>query len=292
MTEPQHGIILAHRIREALGAPFWERGNLALYEGDCLELMASLPAESVNLTVTSPPYNIGKAYEEAKPLAEYVEWSHQWIEHVHRITAPDGAFWLNLGYVPHPGRARAIPLPYLLWDRVPFYLIQEVVWHYGAGVAARHSFSPRNEKWLWYVKTPEAYTFNLDAVRDPNVKYPNQKKNGRLRVNQAGKNPGDVWIIPKVTTGQGMDGQRASPERTKHPAQFPIAVVDRIIRAASNPSELVLDPFVGSGSTLEAAYRADRFGVGFDTSRDYLEMAADRLDRVIDSGRQLTLISE
>jgi adenine-specific DNA-methyltransferase len=291
MTEPHLSPVL-RTARSALGAPFWQRGTLALYHGDCLDLMAALPAGCVDLTVTSPPYNIGKAYEKALPIDEYLDWSERWMAAVHRITRPAGAFWLNLGYVPYPPRGRAVPLPYLLWDRTSFYLVQEVVWHYAAGVAARHSFSPRNEKWLWYVRDPAAYTFNLDAVRDPDVKYPNQKKNGRLRVNQAGKNPGDVWIIPKVTTGQGMDGQRASPERTKHPAQFPLAVVDRIIRAASNQSELVLDPFVGSGSALEAAFRADRVGIGFDTSREYLEIAANRLERVIDSGRQLSLISE
>lgn len=78
---------------------------------------------------------------------------------------------LNLGYVPLDGRAKAIPISYLLWERVPFFLVQEVVWSYGAGVAAKRSFSPRNEKFLWYVKNPDDYVFNLDAVRDPKVKY-------------------------------------------------------------------------------------------------------------------------
>lgn len=172
----------------------------------------------------------------------------------------------------------------------PFFLNQEVVWHYGAGVAARLAFSPRNEKWLWFVRNSREYTFDLDAVRDKNVKYPNQKKNGKLRVNQAGKNPGDVWIIPKVTTGAGMDGQRASAERTKHPAQFPIAVVERIILATSQPGEVVLDPFAGSGSTLEAAYRHGRTAVGFEIEPEYLRMAASRLDALIDAGRQLQLL--
>ena len=89
-----------------------------------------------------------------------------------------GAFWLNLGYISIEDKAHAIPLPYLLWDKIPFYLMQEVVWNYGAGVSCRKSFSPRNEKFLWYVKDQGSYTFNLDDVRDPNVKYPNQKKGG------------------------------------------------------------------------------------------------------------------
>ena len=111
------------------------------------------------------------------------------------------------------------PLLNLLWDRSPFYMIQEVVWNYGAGVAGRTMLSPRNEKFLWYVKNSLAYTFNLDAIRDKNVKYPNQKKNGKLKCNQAGKNPSDVWQFPKVTSG----AKRSSKERTPHPAQFPVA---------------------------------------------------------------------
>src|ERR1700676_2021360 len=105
-----------------------------------------------------PPYNIGKEYETPLPIEEYLNWCEQWMREVYRITRPDGAFWLNVGYVEMPGRAKALPLPYLLWDRSPFYLIQEVVWNYGAGVAARKSLSPRNEKFLWYVKDSTSYT--------------------------------------------------------------------------------------------------------------------------------------
>jgi adenine-specific DNA-methyltransferase len=87
---------------------------------------------------------------------------------------------LQGGYLSVPSRAKAIPIPYLLWDRVPFYLIQEIVWNYGAGIAGSKFFSPSNEKFLWYVKNYEYYAFNLDEVRDLNVKYPNQNKNGRI----------------------------------------------------------------------------------------------------------------
>jgi len=180
---------------------------------------------------------------------------------------------LNLGYVEVTGSGRAVPLPYLLWNQSPFFLLQEVVWHYGAGVAARRAFSPRNEKWLWFVKDPDNYTFNLDAVRDPNVKYPNQKKNGKLKCNPLGKNPGDVWILPKVTSGNG----RASRERTAHPAQFPISVVKRIILACSNIDDLIFDPFAGSGSTLIAAIHCKRKYLGVEVRPDYCEIAERRI---------------
>jgi adenine-specific DNA-methyltransferase len=185
-------------------------------------------------------------------------WCERWISQIYTATSSDGAFWLNLGYLSIPSRAKAIPIPYLLWERVKFFSVQEIVWNYGAGVASRLSFSPRNEKFLWYVKDADSYVFNLDDVRDPDVKYPNQKKNGKLKCNPLGKNPSDVWQIPKVTSGT----DRSSKERMPHPAQFPIAVVERIIRACSNKGDVVLDPFVGSGSSLEAALSSEADAMG------------------------------
>jgi adenine-specific DNA-methyltransferase len=253
--------------------------------GDLLEVLPNVPDGQVDLTVTSPPYNIGKEYESSRDLDEYVDWCQRWIAEIYRVTKPHGCFWLNLGYLEVPERGRAVPLPYLLWDKSPFYLLQEVVWHYGAGVAARRAFSPRNEKWLWYVKDPENYLFNLDAVRDPNVKYPHQKKNGKLKCNPLGKNPGDVWLVPKVTSGAG----RASRERTNHPAQFPIAVVQRIVRACSRDGDLVLDPFAGSGSTLVASLLNDRRSMGIEIRPDYCAIAERRIRAVRSRSRELAL---
>lgn len=242
--------------------------------GDVITSLRAMPDASVDLTVTSPPYNIGKEYEVCRPLEEYLAWCEVWMREVHRVTKPGGAFWLNLGYVAIEDRGRAVPLPYLMWNRSPFFMLQEIVWHYGAGVASRLGFSPRNEKWLWYVKDPETYTFNLDDVRDPDVKYPNQKKNGKLKCNPLGKNPGDVWILPKVTSGAG----RASQERTPHPAQFPLAVITRIILACSNEGDVVLDPFAGSGSTLVAGLTVSRRTLGIEIRPDYCAIAQRRIE--------------
>ena len=263
-----------YSIKSVLGTPYYEEENCLIYNIDCIEGLRKLHNEVLPLTVTSPPYNIGKEYEEPMPLTDYLDWSEQWIMEVHRVTKPDGAFWLNLGYLSIPSKAKAIPIPYLLWDRVPFFLIQEVVWNYGAGVAGRKFLSPRNEKFLWYVKSEQDYIFNLDDIRDPNVKYPNQKKNGKIKVNPLGKNPGDVWKFPKVTSGRN----RASQERTPHPAQFPTAVIERIIKASSNQGDIVLDPFMGSGTTAEVALSLDRCVIGFEIEKSYCDIAAARLD--------------
>ena len=269
------------QIQAVLGKPAFYSHGVSLYHIDAIGAMERLPDNLIDLTVTSPPYNIGKEYETHMQLDDYIDWSERWIWAVHRLSKPFGSLWLNLGYLEVPGRGRAVPIPYLIWDRLPFYLLQEVVWNYGAGVATKKMFSPRNEKFLWLVKSLDHYTFNLDEVRDPDVKYPNQRKNGKLRVNQLGKNPTDVWQIPKVTTGQGMTGRRASPERTRHPAQFPVSVIERIVRACSNTGDLLLDPFMGSCTTAEVAIRNRRSIVGFEIKSEYLDIGINRLENVI-----------
>ena len=268
-------------IKDVLGKPDFEAENAILYCADSLELMNRIGTEQIDLTVTSPPYNIGKEYEEPRPLPAYLDWMENWINRIYRITKGNGAFWLNLGYTEVPSRGRAVPISYLIWDRIPFFFLQEIVWNYGAGVATKQVFSPRNEKFLWYVKSNEEYTFNLDQVRDPNVKYPNQKKNGKVRVNPIGKNPTDVWQFPKVTTGDKLTGQRASKERTAHPAQFPESVIERIILACSNPGDVILDPFLGSGTTANVAVAKGRCVVGIEINQNYVDMAINRINRLI-----------
>lgn len=265
-------------IRKILGEPYYQTDGCLIYNLDCLSGMEKVPSKIINLTITSPPYNIGKEYESLLPLKEFLSWCAHWIDQVYKVTQDNGAFWLNLGYLGIPTRAKAMPIPYLLWDKIPFYLVQEIVWNYGAGVAGKNFFSPRNEKFLWYVKNEYQYTFNLDEVRDPNVKYPNQKKNGKIKVNPLGKNPTDVWQFPKVTSGK----DRASKERTAHPAQFPLAVIERIIKASSHQGELVFDPFLGSGTTALAAIQAQREIIGFEIKEEYCEIAAKRIEDFIE----------
>ncbi len=263
-------------LRRAIGKPFYTDNGFILYQGDATELLEK-SAEyeiQVDLTLTSPPYNIGKEYESPMAVEDYIKWCEKWMGQIYELTKGNGSFWLNVGYLDVPEKGLCVPIPYLLWDKSKFYLLQEVVWKYGAGVSAKRRLSPRNEKWLFYVKNLKDYTFNLDEIRDPNVKYPNQKKNGKFRCNPLGKNPSDVWEFPKVTTGS----KRSSKERTGHPAQFPLGVVERIIRASSNQAEIVIDPFAGSVSAGIAAYGLGRIFIGFEISAEYCQLAVDRFE--------------
>ncbi len=260
-------------LPQVLGAPFYQTEDAQIYCLDSFKALGRMPASIVALTVTSPPYNIGKEYEQVAHNEQYLQWCAAWIKETYRCTLPNGSFWLNLGYFQWPGRAKAVPIAYCLWQRIPFFLIQEIVWQYGAGVTTKRMLCPRNEKFLFYVKNPDDYVFNLDDIRDPNVKYPTQKKHGKLKCNPLGKNPGDVWYIPKVTSGKN----RASKERTPHPAQFPLALIERITKVSSNPGDLVLDPFLGSGTTAVACVRTKRRFVGFEMREDYCRIAVERL---------------
>ena len=261
-------------IEKVLGKPYYKDERTILYNIDSLKGMELLSHQKlVNLTVTSPPYNIGKEYEKVMSVEDYISWSENWINLVYENTEENGSFWLNVGYMPIKDKGKAIPIPYLLWDKTKFFMIQELIWNYSAGVAAKKSLSPRNEKILWYVKNQNKYTFNLDDIRDPNVKYPNQKKNGKIRVNPLGKNPSDVWQIPKVTSGKN----RSAKERVPHPAQTPIELFKRIILASSKKNDLVLDPFIGSGTTAVISKSLDRYCLGFELNKDYLDIAIDRI---------------
>lgn len=261
------------RFASSLGRADYSEEGIWLYNAECTQALDRMPLECVDLTVTSPPYNIGKEYEAELDINVYIDWSTNWLRSIYNLTKPGGAFWLNVGYTRLAFRGRAVPLAYLLWDKSPFFLQQEVVWNYGAGVASTRAFSPRNEKLLWFVKDPLSYTFNLDEVRDKDVKYPNQKKNGKLRCNPLGKNPTDVWQIPKVTSGKG----RSSSERTSHPAQFPESLIERVILASSNEGDTILDPFAGSGTTAVVARRLKRKFIGFEIRPDYFRIAAKRV---------------
>lgn len=271
--------VIDDSIINALGEPYYQSDYGVLYNMDCAAGMELLPPHAVDLTFTSPPYNIGKEYEDILSLEDYIEWSRLWMSRVYDVTAPYGSFWLNVGYLEIPAKGKCVPLTYLLWDKTEFFLQQEIVWNYGAGVASKKRLSPRNEKILWFTKDKENYTFNLDAIRDKDVKYPNQKKNGKLRCNTLGKNPSDVWQIAKVTSGKN----RSSAERAPHPAQTPTDLIKRILLGGSDADALVLDPFMGSGSTAVACVETGRKFIGFEIRPDYCETTVSRVRQAVEA---------
>ena len=280
--------IVQSQMTKCLGVPYYADDSCVVFCVDTLEAQKLLPPGIVDLVITSPPYNIGKEYESVMPVDEYIEWTNRWTTETCRLIADHGALLLNIGYISVEGKGRAVPLPYLLWDKIPLYLNQEIVWNYSAGVACKNYLSPRNEKILWYVKDKDNYTFNLDAIRDPNVKYPNSKRHGKPRVNTLGKNPSDVWEIAKVTTGAG----RSSVERTAHPCQFPTDLIERLVLGFSQEGGIIFDPFVGSGTTIESCVRHNRYCIGFEIREDYCDIAVGRIKEYRKQSAQTFIFEE
>ena len=269
-------------IKKVLGKPFYENEYGLLYNMDCKEGITKLRDKQilVDSTITSPPYNIGKEYETIQDNDLYINWLQGILNVIYETTNDNGNLLLNLGYFSVPSKGRAVPIIYLLWDKLKFYLQQEIIWNYGAGVSCKNYLSPRNEKILWYVKDPKTYTFNLDPIRDPDVKYPNQKKNGKLRCNTLGKNPSDVWQIAKVTSGD----KRSSVERTSHPAQFPEDLIDRLVKGFTNSGDLILEPFSGSGTVAVVAQKNKRNFLAFEIDKNYCKESVGRIDNAYKDG--------
>lgn len=226
--------------------------------GEAVETLSQLATESVDLIVADPPYNLGKNYgnnRDEKSWLEYEQFTHQWVEQAVRLLKPTGSIYVFMG-------VRFISKLYLiLEERYQLRFNGWISWHYTQGMGRKRGFSPRHEDILYFTKSKD-FTFNLDAVRVPQKYY-------RQRNNMAGANPGDVWQFSHV--------HYCSVEREQHPTQKPEALLERIILASSHPNELVLDPFVGSGTTCRVAQLLRRRWLGIDINPAYIEMSQRRL---------------
>jgi len=250
--------------------------DATLFYGDCRELLAQIPDSTVQLALTSPPYNIGKKYEKRVALGEYLRLEQEVINLCIDKLAPGGSICWQVGN--HVDGGEVYPLDILIYDffkQRGLSLRNRVVWHFEHGLHCTHRFSGRYETILWFTKPDEhhEYVFNLDPVRVPQ-KYPGKKhfkgdKKGQPSANPLGKNPGDVWLIPNV--------KHNHPEKTVHPCQFPIELVERFVLALTDPGDLVLDPYMGVGSTIAAAVLNGRRGAGADTMKEYVDIARERV---------------
>jgi adenine-specific DNA-methyltransferase len=245
-----------------------------LWHGDVAEYLKNLPAENqFDLIITSPPYNIGKPYEKQVSLAEYLDWQISIISQlVPRLKDTGSICWQVGNYVTNgsiwPLDIEIAPV----FKKFGLQLRNRVVWHYGHGLHSRRRFSGRYEVVLWFTKT-DTYKFNLDAVRIPS-KYPSKKhfkgpKVGQYSSNPRGKNPEDVWEIPNVKSNH--------IEKTIHPCQFPVGLVERLVLALTEKGDWVFDPFAGVASAGVAASIHGRLFCGCDISLKYLKVGRKRI---------------
>jgi adenine-specific DNA-methyltransferase len=226
------------------------------------------------LVVSSPPYCLGKRYEKAKTVDEFLEFHRAVLPELVRVTKPGGSICWQVGS--HVDRRNVYPLDYAVFSIMEkienIYLRNRVIWSFGHGIHEKRRFSGRHETVLWFTKGND-YLFNLDDVRVaqkyPGKKYYRGPKKGQWSGNPLGKNPGDFWYIPNVNA--------THVEKTQHPCQFPVALAERLVRALTEPGDLVFDPFMGSGSSGVAALSGDRRFLGADLFADYIDIAEARL---------------
>ena len=240
---------------------------------DNLAFLGTLPDESVKLVVTSPPYNVGKPYERKSPLASYLEAQREVIGQCVRVLHPQGSICWQVGnYV---DRGEIVPLDavlYPIFKEHGLMLRNRIVWHFGHGLHCKKRLSGRYETINWFTKGDD-YTFHLDPIRVPS-KYPGKRhfkgpNAGKLSGNPNGKNPGDVWMFPNVKSNH--------VEKTVHPCQFPVELVERLVLSMTNLGDIVLDPYMGVGSSVVAALMHGRKGYGCDVVDAYVEIAKERV---------------
>lgn len=238
--------------------------------------MAGLPDEKMKLIVTSPPYNLGKSYESKAPLEVYLEEQREVIDECVRLLHPQGSLCWQVGNYVEEGEI--IPLDTLLYSifkRLGLKLRNRIIWHFGHGLHCTNRLSGRYETVNWWTKG-DRYTWNLDPIRTPS-KYPGKRyfkgpNVGKLSGNPKGKNPSDVWIFPNVKSNH--------PEKTSHPCQFPVELVERLVLSMTNPGDAVFDPYMGVGSSVVAALMHDRKAYGCDIVPEYVKIAHERIEQL------------
>jgi adenine-specific DNA-methyltransferase len=255
-------------------------GDIVLFPGDCLELLQTIPDDSLTLVITSPPYNIGKEYEKRLKLENYLEQQAAVIRECERCLSPRGSICWQVGNYVDGGAI--IPLDtvlYPIFTGLGLRMRNRIIWHFEHGLHCSRRFSGRYETIIWFTKS-EKYTFNLDPVRVPQ-KYPGKKyfkgpNAGKYSCNPLGKNPGDLWVIPNVKSNH--------VEKTDHPCQFPVELIERFVLSLTNEGDWVFDPYAGVGSTLIAATKHNRRGMGCEKETEYVEVARQRLNAYFSGG--------
>lgn len=244
------------------------------------EFMSELPDKCISLMVTSPPYNIdisyGNQWENGRPIAskgkkykdnieekQYRAMLSKVIQETKRVLKDDGQIWINIKNRYDNGTI--IPPFWIMDFFTDMFLKNIIIWNFDWGGSTNRRFCSRYEYIFFFSKNKNNYTFNLDDVKVPALNYRPDRYKSQL------KNPTDVWKISLVSGN--------SPERTEHPAQYPEELIERIVKVATNEGDVVLDPFMGSGTTAVVAKKLNRNFVGYEIEPDYINIALTRLKK-------------
>jgi adenine-specific DNA-methyltransferase len=273
-------------LKKDISDTFSESAEIVFSLGDSLDVLSKCPDGFATLIITSPPYNIGKEYETQIKLEHYLDQLQPVLKEIVRVLSPNGSLCWQVGnYVE---KSEVFPLDiyfYPIFKKMGLQLRNRIVWTFGHGLHCSVRFSGRYETLLWFTKSKD-YSFNLDPVRVPS-KYPGKTnfrlgpKYGLPSGNPLGKNPSDVWklmVQEWETCLWDIPNVKANhPEKTIHPCQFPIELVERCVLSMTHESDWVLDPFSGAGSSMLAAVRHGRRAMGCEREMTYIDEAKRRM---------------
>ena len=278
--------LFSNNSHPEIAGGFSPDARLVLHRGDTNDFIATLPDESIKLIITSPPYNLGKEYESRVSIEEYLQVQTKTIEQLYRVLHPAGSICWQVGNFVEKGEVFPLDMYYYpIFKRLGLLLRNRMIWHFGHGLHTQKRFSGRYETILWFTKSAE-YTFNLDPVRVP-AKYPGKRhykgpNKGQLSGNPKGKNPSDVWNGLAQEWEEGFwdipNVKSNHPEKTVHPCQFPIELVERCVLALTDEGDWVYDPYAGVGSALVAAVKRNRKAMGSEQSDEYVSIAHERIE--------------
>jgi DNA modification methylase len=257
-----------------------------IINGDSLNALKIFEDKKFDLIITSPPYNVGKSYETKTSIEKYLDTQEEIINELVRTLSDNGNLCWQVGNYVDKGEVFPLDIFYYqIFKKKGLILRNRIIWHFGHGLHASNRFSGRYETILWFSKT-DNYIFNLDNVRVPS-KYPGKlhfkgEKKGLPSGNPLGKNPSDIWeIIIKdwESTMWNIPNVKSNhPEKTEHPCQFPIELVERCVLALTNEKSWVLDPFAGVGSSMIAALKNNRNVIGIEKELNYCEITSQRIN--------------
>ena len=246
-----------------------------IHNQDCLKFLKSLNDESLDLIVSSPPYNLGKEYEKKRALEIYLEEQKEVLKECCRVLKSTGSIFWQIGAFSENGIVIPLDIPFFqILENLNMRPINRIIWARQHGLHARKKFSFRHETILWFAKS-ENYKFFLDDIRVPQ-KYQNKKSysgenKGSLSGNPEGKNPGDIWVFRNV--------KHNHEEQTIHPCQFPEDLITRIILSTTEKKDIVYDPYIGTGTTAVVAKEHGRNFIGTEIDKKYLKTADLRLNK-------------
>lgn len=268
-----------------ISSQFSEKKQIILHLGEALDFLKTIPDNVISLIVTSPPYNLGKVYEKKIDIKEYLSQQKPVITELTRVLKNNGSLCWEVGNFVNKGEIFPLDIYYYpIFKEQGLKLRNRMIWHFGHGLHASKRFSGRYESIVWFTKT-DLYKFNLDNVRVPS-KYPGKryfkgKRKGQLSCNPLGKNPSDIWTIIKEDWNKEIwdipNVKSNHPEKTIHPCQFPIELVERCVLALTDENDWVLDPYCGVGSTFVASIKNNRKAAGCDKEKTYIEITEKRI---------------